>query len=781
MNTELVETADRALAALLNGVYQGALVTAGVWLCLRWLRSTNAATRHAIWLTTLAAVATLPILHLGLAERQRLAARSGTPATPEPRPVGSTGRPSASYDYNPDAKTASFQADAPATTTGATAKANLVLDPDPAVQPPDEDSSAAEAPEEDTWPVQESHEDFPVLASNNAEESSIRTESQPVAREEATTPAQKATEITNKAEPWWIPTPARISVPAYLGIATLLLVGAIACFRLATLARQCLALCGLKRHSPAAPEYVQERLRHVSSQAGTKRSVDLVTSNEVRSPIVIGFWRPAIVIPEALLNEKNPERLDPILRHEFAHIQRRDDWSNLLQQAAVALFCFNPAVWWISRRLSIEREIACDDHVLQSGHKPRDYAWFLTEFAGQARGRDWNAAPAAWRRKSQLTERVNMILNKNRSTSTRLARAGLGIVGTTAAAFAVLLLQAAPRLSFASDAPAPSAGLASGALPATAAPHAEGLAPGVAAVAAAPPGADVLTPGELPVTAAPHAEALTPHMVAVTAAPRIETSGPRPKDPTQPDWPSPAVAPVPAAPQAMIVQAPNPPYALNPPHAMNAPSPTPAPGRHGPRVAMATSDSLENRLARVERMLEELMAQRGRADVHIDQKDLLDKHNELLIEQGHRQAELRASADARKDAGKRSAEAQRLAKEGKFDAAKAALEQQQHALEAQHKALEKQVQALEKQMERLEQERDRLDEQKDRLEEEKDRLEEEKDRMKEEKDRHQEARDAAKGAAEEEHDSVQQTGEEHDSASAEEEHEESESEDAPKQ
>jgi beta-lactamase regulating signal transducer with metallopeptidase domain len=113
--------------------------------------------------------------------------------------------------------------------------------------------------------------------------------------------------------------------------------------------------------------------------------------------------------------------------------------------------CFHPAVWWISRRLSIEREIACDDHVLQSGHKRRDYAWFLTEFAGRARGRDWNAATAAWCRKTQLTERVDMILDKNRSTSTRLARAGFGIISTTAAAFAVLLLQAAPRLSLASD------------------------------------------------------------------------------------------------------------------------------------------------------------------------------------------------------------------------------------------------------------------------------------------------------------------------------------------
>jgi hypothetical protein len=90
MNAELLQTADRALAALLNGVYQGLVLTAAVWLCLRCLRSINAATRHAVWLTTLTAVVALPVLHVAVAERDRLRALSGTRGKVIQEPAEST-------------------------------------------------------------------------------------------------------------------------------------------------------------------------------------------------------------------------------------------------------------------------------------------------------------------------------------------------------------------------------------------------------------------------------------------------------------------------------------------------------------------------------------------------------------------------------------------------------------------------------------------------------------------------------------------------------------------
>ena len=62
-------------------------------------------------------------------------------------------------------------------------------------------------------------------------------------------------------------------------------------------------------------------------------------------------------------------------------LRRRDDWLNLLQKIGLVLFPLNPAMFWIDRRLSTEREIACDDGVLARTKTPRAYAASLTSIA----------------------------------------------------------------------------------------------------------------------------------------------------------------------------------------------------------------------------------------------------------------------------------------------------------------------------------------------------------------------------------------------------------------
>jgi hypothetical protein len=101
--------------------------------------------------------------------------------------------------------------------------------------------------------------------------------------------------------------------------------------------------------------------------------------------------------------------------------------------------------------LTVEREIACDDHVLAATHTPRSYALFLTEFAGRRQGHVVVAAPAAWSSQNQLTERINMILDVNRNSSPRLACLRLGILTAAATWIAILGLTTGPRLVFAEE------------------------------------------------------------------------------------------------------------------------------------------------------------------------------------------------------------------------------------------------------------------------------------------------------------------------------------------
>lgn len=81
----------------------------------------------------------------------------------------------------------------------------------------------------------------------------------------------------------------------------------------------------------------------------------------VSAPVVVGIVRPIILLPPSLLSGLDATQLAAILSHEMAHIRRYDLFFNLVQRLVESLLFFHPIVWWISRRVSIERENCCDD------------------------------------------------------------------------------------------------------------------------------------------------------------------------------------------------------------------------------------------------------------------------------------------------------------------------------------------------------------------------------------------------------------------------------------
>ncbi len=111
------------------------------------------------------------------------------------------------------------------------------------------------------------------------------------------------------------------------------------------------------------------------------RRVSLCVSDRVSVPTAVGLFRPAVVLPPWTLTELSASDLNSVLVHELAHLRRRDDWTNLLQKLVRAVFFFHPAVWWIENRLSLEREMACDEHVLAHTENPRAYAACLVSLA----------------------------------------------------------------------------------------------------------------------------------------------------------------------------------------------------------------------------------------------------------------------------------------------------------------------------------------------------------------------------------------------------------------
>lgn len=151
------------------------------------------------------------------------------------------------------------------------------------------------------------------------------------------------------------------------------------------------------------------------------RRVELCVSSDVASPAAIGFFRPAIVFPAWLLPQLSAGEIEVILLHENAHLRRWDHWTNLAQKFVKAVFFFHPAVWWIENRLTLEREMACDDMVLAQSASPRTYASFLITFAEKLQdARGLSLVQALASRTRQMTLRVAQILDAKRP-----CRAGL--------------------------------------------------------------------------------------------------------------------------------------------------------------------------------------------------------------------------------------------------------------------------------------------------------------------------------------------------------------------
>ncbi|MCR6679580.1 M56 family metallopeptidase, partial [Escherichia marmotae] len=79
----------------------------------------------------------------------------------------------------------------------------------------------------------------------------------------------------------------------------------------------------------------------------------------VKTPLVIGYLKPIILLPFGTIASLSPDQVEAILAHELAHIYRKDYLLNMLQALIEILFFFNPAIWWMSDYVRVERENCC--------------------------------------------------------------------------------------------------------------------------------------------------------------------------------------------------------------------------------------------------------------------------------------------------------------------------------------------------------------------------------------------------------------------------------------
>ncbi|MEO8361471.1 MAG: M56 family metallopeptidase [Vicinamibacteria bacterium] len=183
-----------------------------------------------------------------------------------------------------------------------------------------------------------------------------------------------------------------------------------------------------------------ELLRECESDMGVSRPVRLLRSVEHNMPMAFGTLTPTIVIP-AIADTWSEERRKAVLLHELAHIARRDCLTQMFAALVCGAYWMHPGVWWMARRLRVERELACDDRVLKAGAVARDYAAHLLELAYSLGGYRSPALVVSMARSSQIEGRMMAIMDAARNRVSPPQRAYA--VGVLAMALIVMPLAAA--------------------------------------------------------------------------------------------------------------------------------------------------------------------------------------------------------------------------------------------------------------------------------------------------------------------------------------------------
>jgi len=114
---------------------------------------------------------------------------------------------------------------------------------------------------------------------------------------------------------------------------------------------------------------LRERVESLRQNLGIRHQVQVLRSALVRVPMVVGWFKPVVLIPGSLVTGIPAAELEALLAHELSHIRRYDYLVNGLQAFVETVFFFHPMVWWVSKRIRVEREHCCDDLALTAADK----------------------------------------------------------------------------------------------------------------------------------------------------------------------------------------------------------------------------------------------------------------------------------------------------------------------------------------------------------------------------------------------------------------------------
>lgn len=173
------------------------------------------------------------------------------------------------------------------------------------------------------------------------------------------------------------------------------------------------------------PYHVQALLSDRLRKLNIRKRVRMAESIMVKSPVLIGYFRPVILLPLGCAAGLPKEQLEALLVHELAHVLRHDFILNLIQELLRMFFFYHPVTWWLNKTIRDERENCCDDIVFASGIEKIHLAAALAALEEQQQQGD--ALVLAAKRSSNLVERIRRMF-RNETIPTPRERAGASVL-----------------------------------------------------------------------------------------------------------------------------------------------------------------------------------------------------------------------------------------------------------------------------------------------------------------------------------------------------------------
>ncbi|MFH1197714.1 MAG: M56 family metallopeptidase [bacterium] len=166
------------------------------------------------------------------------------------------------------------------------------------------------------------------------------------------------------------------------------------------------------------PEMWEKKIQELSKKIEIQKIIHTYESTLVKIPIVVGHFKPMILLPVGMLAGLPANQIEAIIIHELAHIKRADFIINIFQSVLEVIFFFHPAVWWFSSIIRKEREFICDEITIGATGNPAVYAKALLNMTEHATIKFGLAMPLLNNSK-QLIRRIKKMLGENKKSNMR--------------------------------------------------------------------------------------------------------------------------------------------------------------------------------------------------------------------------------------------------------------------------------------------------------------------------------------------------------------------------